>query len=110
MNEYNISNLLNDALNNLSGESIQLVDYAEAKKARRKLYLYRNQQRAIGNKQYDKLSFVAQPNGELWIMRRDLINKSQTIQAYDRRTLSRLELPSQILARGNGLATSICYN
>ena len=110
MNKYNISELMDDALNSKSGESIQLADYDEAKKARRKFYLWRDRQRANGNKQYNALSFIAQPNGELWIIRRDLLNKPQSIYAYDKRQLNQSELPSQILARGCGMHGSICHN
>ncbi len=63
--------LLRQALSTPHGVALQFDDWAQAERARGRLYRLRSALRRAGDTSFDSLSFVMQPYGGLWIVRRD---------------------------------------
>ncbi len=64
--------LLRQALSTPHGVALQFDDWAQAERARGRLYRLRSALRRAGDTSFDSLSFVTQPYGGLWIVRRDM--------------------------------------
>ncbi len=63
--------LLRRALSTPHGVALEFDDWVQAERARGRLYRLRNALRRAGDTSFDSLSFVTQPYGGLWIVRRD---------------------------------------
>src|SRR4051794_37233385 len=96
----NIESLLARALETLLGIAISTPSYNSACHIRRQLYAFRERQRQIGSSQYDCLSFIPKPNGELLIVKRSSIKQDKNIAAYESRQLEADDCPKKIIARG----------
>ena len=62
--------LLETALSNPNGLSLETIGHDDAVRLRNRFYFVRNQQRRKGITTFDELSFLVRPIGELWIVRR----------------------------------------
>ncbi len=63
--------LLRRALATPHGVALDFDDWLKAERARGRLYRLRGALRRAGDTSFDSLSFVMQPYGGLWIVRRD---------------------------------------
>ncbi len=89
--------LLQRALVTPHGVALEFGNYGMAEWARGRLYRLRRILRRTGDTSFDSLSFVMQPNGDLWIIRRDRLprrNMEDGIQA-ETRQIDRDELPAK---------------
>ncbi len=71
MNRSEYLALLRQALSAPHGVALQFDDWVKADRARGRLYRLRSNLRRAGDHSFDNLSFVMQPYGGLWIVRRD---------------------------------------
>ncbi len=62
---------LRKALSTPHGVALEFDDWDKAERARGRLYRLRSALRRAGDTSFDSLSFVTQPYGGLWIVRRD---------------------------------------
>ncbi len=89
--------LLRQALSSPNGIALELGDYGMAEWARGRLYRLRRILRRTGDTSFDSLSLVMQPNGDLWIIRRDRLprrNMEDGLSA-ETRPIDRDELPAK---------------
>ncbi len=87
--------LLRQALSTPHGVALQFDDWVKADAARGRLYRLRSAFRRAGDTSFDSLSFVMQPYGGLWIVRRDRLprrNRDDGL-SMESRQISRDELP-----------------
>ena len=87
--------LLRRALATPHGVALDFDDWVKAERARGRLYRLRSALRRAGDTSFDSLSFVMQPYGGLWIVRRDRLPRRDTEDGLsaESRPLSRDELP-----------------
>ncbi len=87
--------LLRDALSTPHGVALEFGNHGTAEWARGRLYRLRRILRRSGDTSFDSLSFIRQPNGDLWIVRRDQLTSHSMEDGISGRTRSigRDELP-----------------
>ncbi len=87
--------LLRQALSTPHGVALQFDDWVKADAARGRLYRLRNALRRAGDTSFDSLSFVMQPYGGLWIVRRDKLPRRDVEDGLsaESHVLRRDELP-----------------
>ena len=89
--------LLRRALSSDHGVALEIGNFYEAERARRRLYGIRDHLRRAGDKSYDSLSCVMRPGGDLWVIRRDRIphNTLEDGLSAESRPIGRSELPDR---------------
>ena len=87
--------LLRRALSTPHGVALDFENFYKAEQARRRLYGLRRALRRTGDTSFDDLSFIMQPYGGLWIVRRDRLPRrdGEDGLSTESRPLSRDELP-----------------
>ncbi len=87
--------LLRRALSAQHGVALDFDDWVKAERARGRLYRLRSALRRAGDTSFDSLSFVMQPYGGLWIVRRDRLPRRDMEDGLsaESRPLSSDELP-----------------
>ncbi len=87
--------LLRQALSAPHGVALEFDDWVQADRARGRLYRLRYALRRAGDTSFDSLSFVMQPYGGLWIVRRDRLPRRDMEDGLsaESRHLRRDELP-----------------
>ena len=101
MAKSNIDTVLNQALATQLGIAIVTSNYNTALAMRRKFYAFRERLRRSGNTEFDELSFIAKPNGELHLIRRaEAISSQVPTFDYTTRQLENSDCPKNIIARG----------
>jgi hypothetical protein len=91
--------VMDKALGTAFGLVLKAKHYHAARQLRRRLYAVRERLRKEENNRFDALSFIVKLDGELWLVRRDMITQAQGKELACRPIL-REELPERILARG----------
>ena len=87
--------LLQRALSTPHGVALEFDDFIQTERARRRFYGLRDSLRRAGDTSFDDLSFVMQPYGGPWIVRRDRLPRrdGEDGLSTESRLLSRDELP-----------------
>lgn len=106
MDELDPLMLFQNALESPCGIALKTADHRTAKQLRRQLYAARELLREEGNCEADQLSFVAQVNGELWLVIRSPV-KSQLKSVLSIRTLGENEAPRDLKPRGKSRLTAL---
>ncbi len=77
------------------GVALEFDDWVQAERARGRFYRLRYALRRAGDTSFDSLSFVTQPYGGLWIVRRDKLPRRDMEDGLssESRQISRDELP-----------------
>jgi len=91
--------LLLRAIQSEFGIAISQTNSREAARLRRRLYAEREAVRRNGSAEFDRLSILLRPGGEIWLVNRDRIHKPLPALPPSRE-IRASELPTKILARG----------
>jgi hypothetical protein len=101
MVKSDIETLLDKALSTPLGIAVLTSGYNAALALRRKMYNHRDKLRNKGNLNFDTLSFIAKPNGELHLIKRAEAMDSQIpSKCPDTRELGISDCPKNIITRG----------
>ena len=102
MTEDDYRELLQRAARAKYGIKVALANHRIARRLRRRLYHVRDLARKAKDDSFDGLSMIIWPDGQLWIVKREVLPQYDDGRAYDGTTqsLEPDELPDRITPRG----------